>query len=170
MNRSERERSLSAAFRRQPWLLASVAALSLGAPAYAQEADNEDEQAEETTPRSGGDILVTAERRVTNLQDTPISLLAVTGDIAEAKGIETLEDLSKFTPNLSITPTRGGGNNTANFVIRGIGGGGGATGERRERCSAATRPAARSASSASSRATCSKVTCAARSATWTGPT
>src|SRR5690606_28707233 len=34
------------------------------------------------------------------------------------------------TPNLSITPSRGGGNNSANFVIRGIGGGGGATGER----------------------------------------
>src|SRR5690606_5833448 len=64
-------------------------------------------------------IIVTAERRATNLQDTPISIVAVTGDIAESKGIEDLEDLSRFTPNLSITPTRGGGNNTANFVIRG---------------------------------------------------
>ena len=76
------------------------------------------------------DIIVTAERRATNLQDTPLSIVAMTPETVEAKGIEDLEDLSHFTPNLSITPSRGGGNNSAQFVIRGIGGGGGTTGER----------------------------------------
>jgi iron complex outermembrane receptor protein len=76
------------------------------------------------------DIIVTAERRATNLQDTPLSILAVTQEAVEAKGVQDLQDLASITPNLTITPTRGGGNNTANFVIRGIGGGGGATGER----------------------------------------
>jgi len=76
------------------------------------------------------DIIVTAERRATNLQDTPLSIVAMTPETVAAKGIEDLEDLSHFTPNLSITPSRGGGNNSAQFVIRGIGGGGGTTGER----------------------------------------
>ncbi|MBO9669922.1 MAG: TonB-dependent receptor [Sphingobium sp.] len=76
------------------------------------------------------DIIVTAERRATSLQSTPLSIVAVTGETIAAKGIQNLQDLSHFTPNLSISPTRGGGNSAANFVIRGISGGGGATGER----------------------------------------
>jgi iron complex outermembrane receptor protein len=76
------------------------------------------------------DIVVTAERRAMNLQDTPLSILAVTQEIVESKGIQDLQDLSHFTPNLNITPVRGGGTTGANFSIRGISGGGGATGER----------------------------------------
>jgi len=76
------------------------------------------------------DIVVTAERRATNLQSTPLSIVAVTQETVQAKGIQDLQDLSHFTPNLSISPSRGGGNSAANFVIRGISGGGGATGER----------------------------------------
>ncbi|MBO9698495.1 MAG: TonB-dependent receptor plug domain-containing protein, partial [Sphingopyxis sp.] len=41
-----------------------------------------------------------------------------------------LQDLAVFTPNLSISASRGNGNNVPNFTIRGISGGGGATGER----------------------------------------
>jgi iron complex outermembrane receptor protein len=78
----------------------------------------------------GQDIIVTAERRATSLQNTPLSILAVTQEAVEAKGIQDLQDLSHFTPNLSISPTRGSGSSAANFVIRGISGGGGATGER----------------------------------------
>jgi iron complex outermembrane receptor protein len=110
------------------WLLAGAAYGVLGSAAHAQVVDNPD--AEDTGGIAAPTIVVTAERRATNLQDTPISIVAVTGDVAESKGIEDLQDLSNFTPNLSITPSRGGGNNSANFVIRGIGGGGGATGER----------------------------------------
>ncbi|MEO7691226.1 MAG: TonB-dependent receptor plug domain-containing protein, partial [Sphingomonas sp.] len=76
------------------------------------------------------DIVVTAERRATNLQSTPLSILAVTQETVQAKGIQDLQDLSHFSPNLSISPSRAGGNTAANFVIRGISGGGGATGER----------------------------------------
>ena len=76
------------------------------------------------------DIIVTAERRATNLQNTPLSIIAVTQEMVDAKGIQDLQDLSHFTPNLSISPTRGNGTGAVNFVIRGISGGGGATGER----------------------------------------
>ena len=123
----ERERgmrSISAVYRAT--VLAGIAAIAWPISAWAQDPpDSEEDDADGI----GEAIMVTAERRATNLQDTPLSVLAITADIAEAKGIEDLEDLSRFTPNLSITPSRGGGNNTANFVVRGIGGGGGATGE-----------------------------------------
>jgi iron complex outermembrane receptor protein len=76
------------------------------------------------------EIVVTAERRETQLQDTPISLVALTEEALQSKGIEDVMDLSDFTPNLSIKGGRTGGNNAPVFSIRGIGGGGGATGER----------------------------------------
>jgi iron complex outermembrane receptor protein len=116
---------------RRAGLLAGAAACVLALPAQAQDAVQDQPEQSESSARSlTEDIVVTAERRATNLQETPLSVVAFTEEITAAKGIEDLEDLSKFTPNLSITPSRGGGNNTAYFVIRGIGGGGGATGER----------------------------------------
>jgi len=116
-------------FGKAHWLI-GAALCAVAVPGYAQDAAQDAPQAEEEDGNYGQVIIVTSERRATNLQDTPLSVVAITSEIAEAKGIEDLEDLAKFTPNLSIAPTRGGGNNTASFVIRGIGGGGGATGER----------------------------------------
>ena len=123
------ERPGARSFRSAHWLI-GAALCALAVPGYAQDAAQDAPQAEEEDDTYGETIVVTAERRATNLQDTPLSVVAITSEIAEAKGIEDLEDLAKFTPNLSITPSRGGGNNSAYFVIRGIGGGGGATGER----------------------------------------
>ena len=111
--------------RRRAAFVTSCAILALAAPAFAQDSEEDGEDS-----RLGGTIVVTAERRATDLQETPLSIVAMTDEMIEAKGIEDLQDLARYTPNLSITPTRGGGNNSSNFVIRGIGGGGGATGER----------------------------------------
>ena len=99
----------------------AIAGLAAGT-AGAQTVENDDSANQE--------IVVTAERRATNLQSTPLSIVAVTQDTVQAKGIQDLQDLSHFTPNLSISPSRGTGSSAANFVIRGISGGGGATGER----------------------------------------
>jgi iron complex outermembrane receptor protein len=76
------------------------------------------------------EVVVTAERRETQLQDTPISLVALSEESIQSKGITDIMDLSDFTPNLSIKAGRTGGNNSPVFSIRGVGGGGGATGER----------------------------------------
>ena len=48
----------------------------------------------------------------------------------EQKGIEDLQELSRFTPNLAIQGGRGAGDNAPSFVVRGVAGGGGVTGER----------------------------------------
>src|SRR6478609_366618 len=76
------------------------------------------------------EIVVTAERREMALQDTPMSIVALSGENLQSKGVDDLMELSDFTPNLSIKGGRTGGNNAPVFSIRGIGGGGGATGER----------------------------------------
>ncbi len=75
-------------------------------------------------------ITVTAERRAMSIQDTPISILAFTTEAMQVQGIEDLQDLSRFAPNLSIQGSRGSGNNQPTFMIRGISGGNGGLGER----------------------------------------
>lgn len=76
------------------------------------------------------EIIVTAERRETSLQDTPISVMAFTTEAMEFKGIRDMFELADSVPNLDIKGSRGTGNTSPNYQIRGIGGGGGATGER----------------------------------------
>jgi iron complex outermembrane receptor protein len=76
------------------------------------------------------EVVVTAERREMSLQDTPISVVAFTGDTLEFKGVRDMFELASLAPNLDIKGSRGTGNTSPNYQIRGIGGGGGATGER----------------------------------------
>ncbi len=106
---------------RHIWL-ASVATL-LAAPTLAQDA------AASGTTTSGPiaatsegveDIVVTAERRESNLQDTPISVSAVTAATIQAQGIRTVSDLAATVPNLTST-TGPQGSADANFFIRGVG-------------------------------------------------
>jgi len=120
----------SAVSRLRMIALAGTAVIALTAgSANAQESTTQDPP---EASEAGGleEIVVTAERRETNLQDTPLSVVAMTEETIAAKNIEDLQDLSTFTPNLSISASRGNGNNIPNFTIRGISGGGGATGER----------------------------------------
>jgi iron complex outermembrane receptor protein len=78
---------------------ASSAAWAQGAPNAAEE-----------EARSGGiaEIVVTAQKREENLQDTPISIVALGSDQLEQKGVSSLNDL--FTgaiPSLRISPFLG---------------------------------------------------------------
>lgn len=107
-------------------LLGTAISFLATAPSHAQSVF----QSGDTDATRIQDIIVTAERRATNLQSTPLSIVAVTQEAVEAKGIQDIQGLAQFTPNLSITATRGSGNASASFTIRGISGGGGATGER----------------------------------------
>jgi iron complex outermembrane receptor protein len=65
------------------------------------------------------EILVTATRREQNLQDVPISIVAVTGENLEMRGIDNLEEVSQGVPNVVITGG-GGGTGGTNFRMRGI--------------------------------------------------
>lgn len=65
------------------------------------------------------EIVVTATRRELNLQDVPISVVAITGDELEMRGMQQMENLSATIPNVNII---GGlaGSTTSSFTVRGI--------------------------------------------------
>lgn len=172
------------------------AILILSNPASAQTADPDPTVPQaavsaEASPQESGldDIVVTAQRREQRLQDTPISITAVTGATLEARGSGTIASLGTVTPNPvynTAAPVSGVSSGAVVF-IRGVGqtdyqlttdpgvgtylDGVYVAGRsaafwmssmssalrcregRRERYSAATRSAARSASSAANRVT-----------------
>ena len=78
--------------------------------------------AESGTDDGLSEIVVTAERRPTRLQDTPISITALTEISLQERGVGDLRQLDQFVPNLQLNPGRpdGGGSN-AQATIRGIG-------------------------------------------------
>ena len=69
---------------------------SLAAPAFAEEAANSGRRIEE--------VIVTAERREASIQDTSISITALTGDFMDDFGIRNQEDLQNFVPATTIQP------------------------------------------------------------------
>lgn len=64
------------------------------------------------------EIVVTAQRVSESIQDVPIAVTALTGQMLEDKGIITPSDLQMTAPNISFTATNFGG---ASMSIRGIG-------------------------------------------------
>ncbi|HWN40121.1 MAG TPA: TonB-dependent receptor [Gammaproteobacteria bacterium] len=72
-------------------------------------------------PRSSGleEIIVTATRVETNLQQTPISVVAFTGEELELGHIDNGYDLGIMTPNVVLSP-RGDGDSIAQATIRGL--------------------------------------------------
>ncbi len=66
------------------------------------------------------EILVTAEKRESSLQDTPISILAFSSERLERFGISDLGDIAGLAPNVTITPFP---NSRSSLVVfmRGVG-------------------------------------------------
>ena len=65
------------------------------------------------------EVLVTASRRVENLQDVAMSVSAYSADFLKDTGVNQLADLEQYTPNLMITP--GSDSRSTSVRIRGIG-------------------------------------------------
>jgi len=65
------------------------------------------------------EIMVTATRREQDLQEVPVSIVAMTGDNLELQGLDSLEDVGNTIPNLNI---QGGGAGTfgTQFRVRGL--------------------------------------------------
>jgi len=68
-------------------------------------------------------ITVTARKRAENLQDTPISISAFSGEALERRQVFSTEDLAQITPNLQFATLAplSGNNSAAQVFIRGIG-------------------------------------------------
>ncbi|MFT5134613.1 MAG: iron complex outermembrane receptor protein [Gammaproteobacteria bacterium] len=65
------------------------------------------------------EITVTAQKRFEDIQDVPISISVFSGDFIEESGINTIQDLGAYTPNLSLTQSSQVANNR--IIIRGVG-------------------------------------------------
>jgi len=97
---------------------ASLTALVAAAPAYAQ---NESEEAVTEEDSSGlGTIVVTAQRRAEDQQDTPISVSTLTDEFLTNNDVRTLEDLTGSVPGFVATNSVNYG--SAPLSIRGVGG------------------------------------------------
>src|SRR4051812_22853654 len=67
------------------------------------------------------DIVVTARRRPEALQQTPVSVVALTNKDLESRSVTNLRSLQNFVPNLTFAPSQNVGEAAANVFIRGIG-------------------------------------------------
>ena len=113
------------AMRRFAVMAASAAMVTvLCAPAYAQQA----EATAETAPAqsAGSDeaaehhtIVITAQKRLENVQDVPISVAAISGESLEQSNIDSIQNLGNIVPNFTVV--KGVASTALRLNIRGIG-------------------------------------------------
>jgi iron complex outermembrane receptor protein len=100
-------------FSARRWLLLGTAGglACTGGASAALAAETEQAQLEE--------VVVTAERRETNLQKTPVTVNVVKGEQLAESSVTDLRDLQQLVPGLRVNPNAGRGNE---FTIRGVSG------------------------------------------------
>lgn len=95
-------------------LLGATMLMGVGTnPAFAQEAAPEAEDGGRT-----GEIVVTATRRATSLQDVPINISAIGAEELSRQRIDDVRDIADFTPGVTISDT--GPGSTGSIVLRGL--------------------------------------------------
>lgn len=81
--------------------------------------------AEKKAALQGGieEVLVMARRREESLQDTPLSITAITSESLEARGFNKVSQVTQVAPNVVFEPTAPltGSSNNGSIFIRGIG-------------------------------------------------
>ncbi|MBI1685914.1 TonB-dependent receptor [Caulobacter hibisci] len=95
-------------------VLAGVAAIGV---AHAQ--DTAAAAAQEPETLTVDSIIVTAQKREQNLQDTPVVVTAIGAKLLQDTGVKDIKDLTILTPGLTVTSTTSEASTTAR--IRGVG-------------------------------------------------
>ncbi|HZF45471.1 MAG TPA: TonB-dependent receptor [Sphingomonadaceae bacterium] len=93
---------------------ASMLAIGIASPAAAQ--------SDEDNITGNSDIIVTAQFREQNLQDTPLAITAVTAETMEAKSQTNLAQVADSAPNVTLKPQGASFGPSIAVSIRGIGG------------------------------------------------
>lgn len=92
-----------------------AASVSLASPVFAQEAEDT-----ASAPRdSVNEIVVTATRRDSNLQTTPVAVSAIDQTLIQQANVDNIGGLASFVPNFSAETITGF--NAASFAMRGVG-------------------------------------------------
>lgn len=110
-------------FRAIALVSTSMAVLALAQPdAHAAIASDPEKAATPSEPDApqSGDIVVTAQRRETSLQKTPIAISAFTPETLEQRNIQNVRDLAGQIPNLFVARTSIS-HTTQTFSLRGVG-------------------------------------------------
>ncbi|MBV7317407.1 TonB-dependent receptor [Shewanella sp. NIFS-20-20] len=97
----------------RPTLLASVVAMSFSPMTVAQTQDPQKPQ------KTLEVIEVTAQKRVESLQDVPVSITTINGDMLQSNNISQMEEMSAYVPNFAVTKSGQG----YNIYMRGLGSG-----------------------------------------------
>jgi len=77
--------------------------------------------AEEPAQAGVADIIVTATRQATSLQETPIAITAITSGMLEERGLKSVADLTATVPNAQFRRAQGAYGPGVTAFIRGIG-------------------------------------------------
>ena len=100
--------------------LALLLALGTASAAQAQQADAEQDASADNQGRIQ-DIVITATKVATNVQDTPIAITAVTSETLQTRGLTTTADLGNVVPNASFRKAEGVYGPAVTVYLRGIG-------------------------------------------------
>lgn len=108
-------RFCGSSFRNSLIAATALSGVYCATPALAQDAQGADEDNKVDT------IIVTATLRQENLQDTPIAITAVTGDMLEARSQTSVYEIARQAPNVTLAPQGQGYGSTMLAFIRGVG-------------------------------------------------
>jgi iron complex outermembrane receptor protein len=102
--------------------LALLAAGIFAGPAQAQEQPQGGQEAAPSPAQDGvEDIVVTAQFRAQNLQQTPLAITAVTGQMLEARSQNTIADVAAQAPSVTLKPNSAYFGPSLAANIRGVG-------------------------------------------------
>src|SRR3546814_20537670 len=91
------------------FVAASMVAVIAAMPAGAQEA---------AAIEAAGEIVVTAQKRVQNVQDVPISIAVVSGEELQEQGSASLVDYAGYVPGMNVS--NGGTPGQTTITLRGV--------------------------------------------------
>ena len=101
--------------------LATCSIVALATPQMVLAQTDTSEQESEDRGPNGGDIVITATRIATNVQDVPIAITAVTSETLEAQQIVTMSDLGNIVPNATFRKSQGVYGAGVQVNLRGLG-------------------------------------------------
>jgi iron complex outermembrane receptor protein len=100
---------------------AVIALFAMQGVAHAQSAPADAAATADEDQGGIADIIVTATRQSTNLQDTPIAITAITAEALESRGIQNIGDLTSTVPNAQFRKAQGVWGSGVSAYIRGLG-------------------------------------------------
>lgn len=108
-------------FRRLVLVTSSLLAVTASQMAVAQTTDGSQPAADARGGGASDEIVITATKIATNMQDVPIAITAVTAETLETRALTTTADLGNIVPNATFRKSQGIYGPAVSVYLRGIG-------------------------------------------------